>query len=47
MHRKIKTHTRQFAKRQYTWFNNQMKVDWYNIEEEGYLGKIYQDVEDF
>jgi tRNA dimethylallyltransferase len=44
---KIKTHTRQFAKRQYTWFNNQMKVDWYNIEEEGYLGKIYQDVEDF
>ncbi len=44
---KIKTHTRQFAKRQYTWFNNQMKVDWYNIEEEDYLEKIYKNVKEF
>ena len=44
---KIKTHTRQFAKRQYTWFNNQMKVDWYNVEEENYLEKIFRDVKDF
>jgi len=44
---KIKTHTRQFAKRQYTWFNNQMKVDWYDIEEENYLEKIFEDVKEF
>lgn len=44
---KIKTHTRQFAKRQFTWFNNQMKVDWYNIEEDNYLKKIYKEVEEF
>ncbi|HPW52901.1 MAG TPA: tRNA (adenosine(37)-N6)-dimethylallyltransferase MiaA [Erysipelotrichaceae bacterium] len=44
---KIKTHTRQFAKRQFTWFNNQMKVDWYNIEEDNYLNKIYKEVEEF
>lgn len=25
---KIKSHTRQFAKRQYTWFNNQLPVKW-------------------
>ncbi len=44
---KIKTHTRQFAKRQYTWFNNQMPVKWYNIEEKDYLNKIYREVEEF
>ncbi len=44
---KIKTHSRQFAKRQYTWFNNQMPVKWYNIEEEGYLNRIYSDVKEF
>ncbi len=33
----IKKHSRQFAKRQYTFFNNQMKVKWFNSdnEEEG------------
>lgn len=30
---KIKTHTRQFAKRQYTWFKNQMEVHWVNRED--------------
>jgi tRNA dimethylallyltransferase len=44
---KIKAHTRQFAKRQYTWFNNQMIVDWYNIEEEGCFERIYKEVEEF
>ena len=28
---KIKTHTRQFAKRQYTWWNHQLPVRWYDI----------------
>ena len=27
----IKKHTRNYAKRQYTWFNNQMDVKWFNI----------------
>lgn len=27
----IKIHSRQYAKRQYTWFNHQMKVHWYNV----------------
>jgi tRNA dimethylallyltransferase len=27
----IKTHSRQFAKRQYTWFNNQMEVNWVDL----------------
>lgn len=28
----IKTHSRQFAKRQYTWFNHQIPVTWLDIE---------------
>ncbi len=28
----IKQHSRNFAKRQYTWFNNQMNVNWIDIE---------------
>ncbi len=43
----IKLHTRQFAKRQYTWFNNQMKVDWYDILQEDYKNQILKDVEEF
>lgn len=27
----IKKNTRRYAKRQYTWFNNQMKVNWFNV----------------
>lgn len=30
----IKTHSRQYAKRQYTWFKNQMKVHWFDREDE-------------
>jgi tRNA dimethylallyltransferase len=29
----IKTHTRQFAKRQYTWLNHQMPVHWFDISD--------------
>jgi len=28
----IKQHSRNYAKRQYTWFNNQMKTNWIDIE---------------
>ena len=31
---KIKVHSRQYAKRQYTWFKNQMKVHWFDREDE-------------
>ena len=40
----IKTHTRQFAKRQYTWWNHQMPVNWYDVTEEGYLDRIFEDI---
>lgn len=30
---RIKTHSRQYAKRQYTWFKNQMPVHWYSIDQ--------------
>ncbi len=43
----IKTHTRQFAKRQYTWFNHQMNVRWYDVSEEDYRDKVYEDVRRF
>lgn len=29
----IKKHSRQFAKRQYTWFNNQMPIHWVDMQE--------------
>ncbi len=41
----IKKNSRNFAKRQYTWFNNQMQVHWYNIEEKDYLSKIFHDID--
>lgn len=41
--RDIKTHTRQFAKRQYTWFRNQMNVTWYDIMKEDVQANILRD----
>ena len=38
---KIRAHTRQFAKRQYTWFNNQMPVQWVDSNKSDYLDKIH------
>ena len=29
----IKTHSRQYAKRQYTWFKNQMPVHWFEAQD--------------
>lgn len=40
----IKKHSRQFAKRQYTWFNNQMDVHWYDITEQNYLETLKNDL---
>lgn len=41
----IKKHSRQFAKRQYTWFNNQMDIKWYDILEKNYQNEIQEDIE--
>ncbi len=36
----IKTHSRQYAKRQYTWFNNQMQVNWYDVNLENFAETV-------
>lgn len=36
----IKKNTRNFAKRQYTWFKNQMDVTWFDIYDENYLDNM-------
>ena len=28
----IKQNSRKYAKRQYTWFNNQMDINWFNVD---------------
>ena len=43
----IKTHTRQFAKRQYTWFNHQLPVCWFDIETEGFERDIEEKIREF
>ncbi len=43
----IKTHTRQFAKRQYTWFNHQMPVCWFDVEDSDFREKIEKKIEGF
>lgn len=42
---KIQKDTRNFAKRQYTWFNNQLNVRWYDIFEDNFEEKIFKDLE--
>lgn len=39
----IKKHSRQFARRQYTWFNHQMPVQWYDMTEENMTERIMED----
>jgi len=41
----IKRNTRRFAKRQYTWFNNQMKVRWVDVENKTNEG-IYDEIKE-
>ena len=41
----IKKNSRNFAKRQYTWFRNQMKVHWYDIADASYQEQLRKDVE--
>lgn len=43
----IQKNSRNFAKRQYTWFKNQMDVQWYDISKEEERSKIIADVNNF
>lgn len=43
----IKKHSRQYAKRQYTWFKNQFEVHWYDVCLENFsktIEEVYQDL---
>lgn len=42
----IKKNSRHYAKRQYTWFNNQMDVNWFNTDYDNFDNTI-KDVEDY
>lgn len=42
----IKKNTRHYAKRQYTWFNNQMNVKWFNTNYEDF-NKTVEEVEEY
>lgn len=41
----VKTHSRQFAKRQYTWFRNQMNVNWYDISDKNWMTLLEDDLQ--
>lgn len=43
----IKKNSRNFAKRQYTWFKNQMDVHWYDIMDKAFKESVFKDVECF
>ncbi len=43
----VKVHTRQFAKRQYTWWNNQLPVSWYDVSDPEYLNEIEREIRDW
>lgn len=43
----IKKNSRNFAKRQYTWFNNQMDVNWYDVSLQDTSISILQDCQTF
>lgn len=40
----IQKHSRNYAKRQYTWFNHQLPVHWYDVTEKGWMDRAETDV---
>ena len=42
----IKQRSRRYAKRQYTWFNNQMKINWFNTNYEDF-NKTVEEIKKF
>lgn len=43
----IQKHSRQFAKRQYTWFNNQMPAHWYDVTSQQDKERIVEEIDRF
>ena len=43
----IKKNSRNFAKRQYTWFHNQMPMHWYDIEDETWYETLLKDIKNW
>lgn len=43
----IQKHSRNFAKRQYTWFKNQMPVDWYGVTDNSEKERILNEIDSF
>ena len=43
---RIKTNSRHYAKRQYTWFNNQMDIKWFDVDYNNFNNTI-KDVENY
>ncbi|MDD4607757.1 MAG: tRNA (adenosine(37)-N6)-dimethylallyltransferase MiaA [Bacilli bacterium] len=41
----IKQRSRKYAKRQYTWFNNQMNVKWFNVEIDNFTSTVNEILE--
>ena len=41
----IKKNSRRYAKRQYTWFNNQMKVKWFNVDFNNFTNTVNSVIE--
>ena len=42
----IKQNSRRYAKRQYTWFNNQMNINWFNVNFDDF-NKTIEEIENF
>lgn len=40
----IKKHSRNFAKRQYTWFRNQFPLNWYDVSTDGWKQQLWKDL---
>lgn len=43
----IQKNSRNFAKKQYTWFHNQMPVNWYDIEKEDWESQLHHNLENW
>jgi len=43
----IKQHTRNYAKRQMTWFRNRLSPYWINPLEDGFQGKVFELIDDY
>ncbi len=45
--KEIQKRSRNYAKRQFTWFRNQFDATWFDVLEKNYEEKVYQSVEDW